>query len=127
VFGSWYADCRNEPFEGGVASPDFKVLAYVTFLRELMGPSEDLAAVEKKTSEFDLEAINVFLLGAGSKSSLGDAAFQLLVTWATSMVSSVIATAVAALFRVAAIFARWAVCGVMKLSTNYTHRAQFTV
>jgi len=53
-----------------------------------------------------------------------DATFQLLIKWATSVVSSVIATAVAALFGVAVIFAR---CGVMKLSTNYTHRAQFTV
>jgi len=59
VIGSWYADCRNEPFEAGVASPDFKALAYFKFLSEFMGHSEDLAAVEKKTSGFDLEAINV--------------------------------------------------------------------
>jgi len=39
----------------------------------------------------------------------------------------VIATADATIFRVAVIFARWAVCGVMKLSTNYTHRAQLTL
>jgi len=59
-----------------------------------------------------------------------DATIQLLINWATSIVSSVFATAVDSLFRVAVIFARWAVCGVMKLSTNYTHythRAQFTV
>ncbi|XP_070854615.1 uncharacterized protein [Drosophila suzukii] len=67
-----------------------------------MGPSEDLAAVEKKTSGFDMEAINVLICN----SSLVDAAFQLLIYWATSIVSSVmIATAVAALFfRVAVIF-----------------------
>jgi len=59
VFGSWYADCRNEPFEAGVARPDFKALPYVTFLSEFMGPSGDLAAVEKNTSGFDLESINV--------------------------------------------------------------------
>jgi len=56
-----------------------------------------------------------------------DATFQLLINWVTSVVSSVIATPAAALFRAAVIFARWAVCGVMKLSTNYTHRAQLTV
>jgi len=38
-----------------------------------------------------------------------DATFQLLMNWTTSVVSSVIAIAVAVLFRVAVIFALWAV------------------
>jgi len=40
-----------------------------------MGPSEDLAAVQKKSSGF----YQRFILGAGSNTSLVDAALQLLV------------------------------------------------
>jgi len=48
-----------------------------------------------------------------------DATVQLLINWATSVASSVIATAVAALFRVAVIFARWAECAHTGRSLQY--------
>jgi len=60
-----------------------------------MGPSEDLAAIEKNTSGFDREAVNYLFWVR--------AVVPLWRNWATSVASSVIVTADAALFRVAVI------------------------
>jgi len=48
------------------------------------------------------------------------------IYWPTSVVSDVIATAVAP-FSVRVVFARWIVGRVMKLSTSYTYWAQCVV
>jgi len=49
-----------------------------------------------------------------------DSTIQLIIYCATSVVTGVTNTAVAAPFIAGIAFARWAVCGVMKLSTSHT-------